>query len=234
MTDESDARRLDEETRNSIIRQLVKNKDGWIETVQGFLAVIFMIVVVALGAPARWWLILWYFLGFIVSAPVAIFLKKKWGSILKFQVHSDETLEVLYDEMERKKRFSFVKTTFKWILIVIFIVAILASQSEYFRNMLKVAPSDASCEVLSQEGYEDMFITSDGPDYAVTVASKVRNKGPSGDVLVRARIHNAELDLERMKIISLDKGVTQDVKFSFQEVTVEQSKDIKYSVECYP
>ena len=223
--DESDSpkpdRSLSDDVRQKYLSELKDYKESWIVWVVWPVVIVsFVISEHELGTGWWNWVIAYFVLGTAFSL-----LEVLVGAERKLKNHSDDMLELLYSEMERKKSFKKIAT----IVVIIGIGILLFLKYDIWSRIT----TDAKCSVVLANVNEDSFLISGEPDYGFSVFTMLKNSGKDGNVFVNVSLSSSEGELERKQTVFLKAGETQSLNYQFAEPTVNAT-NVKYSVTCKP
>ncbi|OAD19355.1 membrane protein [Candidatus Thiomargarita nelsonii] len=203
--------------------ELKSDKESWIFWVVWPVAFVSFVISEAELGTGWWNWVVAIFVFFIVFGLLLAFVDAE----RKLQNHSDEMLELLYNDMERKKSFKNIAIS---VVIGILLFLIFFSGEDNIWNRIT---TDAKCSVVSANVTDDSFLISGEPNYGFSVSTILKNSGKDGNVFVHVSLSSSEGDLKRKQTVFMKAGETRSLKYQFVEPTVNAT-NVRYSVTCTP
>jgi hypothetical protein len=231
---------ISNDVRRKYIMELTKDKDSWIVILTYILWLLGLSVAFGMAGDkiiGKEWLGI--LVGpVLIAAYIGGFLKWLVGNEKKLNRSSDEMLELLYSEMEKKKHFKklgsqiFSSIVFVGVTIVLFL-AFSSEKENIVKKVWRNISTDAKCSVISKTAVSDSFIVSGEPDYGITVRANLKNLGKKGNAYVEVNLSTSEGVFVRKQSIYMKEGAAQNLAFKFHEPSVNAT-NISYYVSCSP
>jgi hypothetical protein len=88
-------------------------------------------------------------------------------------------------------------------------------------------------ELLGVKAKHDVRITSEGPDYGVTVTATIKNVGRAGSLMISPEISTSEGEWDRTQHLHFAANETKTLSWFFPEPTINAG-NIQYQVGVFP
>jgi hypothetical protein len=93
--------------------------------------------------------------------------------------------------------------------------------------------SPARGKLVQANAKHDLILTSEGPDYGVTVTATIKNVGKAGSLAISPEISTSEGEWDRTQHLHFAANETKTLTWFFPEPTINAG-NIHYGVSVFP
>ncbi|MCA1619529.1 MAG: hypothetical protein LC795_09520 [Acidobacteria bacterium] len=93
--------------------------------------------------------------------------------------------------------------------------------------------SPAEGKLVQVKAKHDVQITSEGPDYGVTVTATIKNVGEAGSLMISPEISTSEGEWDRTQHLHFAANETKTLTWFFPEPSLDAG-NIQYEVSVFP
>ena len=93
--------------------------------------------------------------------------------------------------------------------------------------------SAARGKIVQAKARPDVQITSEGPDYGVTVTATIKNVGRAGSLMISPEISTSEGEWDRTQHLHFAANETKTLTWFFPEPTIN-ADNIQFEVSVFP